>query len=373
MTIGYHAPLPPARTGVADYAAGLLNALAPRAAIAVNAPGGVDLYQLGNNQLHRAIYERALARPGVVVLHDAVLQHFFLGWLDERAYVAEFVFNYGTWTEDLARDLYRSRGRSAQDPRYFDYPMLKRIAERSRAVVVHNPAAAAMVRAHAPEAAIVEIPHLFTAPPAPSAAEADRYRQRLGVASGAALFGVFGHLRESKRLVPLLRAFARVRSYEPRAALLVAGSFASEDLARAARPMLAQPGVFQTGYLSESEFWLAASAVDVCVNLRRPSAGETSGIAIRLMGRGRPVIVTAGDETARYPADACVRVDAGPAEEEMLAAFLLWLARDPCASREIGRRAGAHIARDHAPGRVAERFLEVLGQASGAAAERFEP
>ena len=88
----------------------------------------VALYHVGNNQLHRAIYRRALADPGVVVLHDAVLQHFFLGSLDREAYVEEFIYNYGEWIARLAGDLWNNRARSAADPRYFEYPMLKRIA-----------------------------------------------------------------------------------------------------------------------------------------------------------------------------------------------------------------------------------------------------
>ena len=85
MTVGFEAPFPLARTGVADYAASLAAALGRHVTVEVNARrADVWLYHLGNNQFHREIYPRALARPGVVVLHDAVLQHFFLGWLDEQ-------------------------------------------------------------------------------------------------------------------------------------------------------------------------------------------------------------------------------------------------------------------------------------------------
>jgi len=104
------------------------------------------LYHLGNNPLHRDIYRRALARPGVVVLHDAVLHHFLLGWLDRAAYLEEFAFNYGDWSRGLAAELWRSGRRSAQDPRYFQYAMLRRVAESARAVVVHNPGAAGLSR-----------------------------------------------------------------------------------------------------------------------------------------------------------------------------------------------------------------------------------
>jgi hypothetical protein len=72
--------MPPARTGVADYSAALVAALRKIGDVSINDPDAdISLYHLGNNQLHRPIYERALAHPGVVVLHDAVLHHFFWG------------------------------------------------------------------------------------------------------------------------------------------------------------------------------------------------------------------------------------------------------------------------------------------------------
>src|SRR5688572_22883345 len=98
MTAGYFSPVPPAATGVADYSAALLPHLQGLGEVRVNATGDVNLYHIGNNALHREIYQRALAEPGIAVIHDAVLQHFFLGWLDELAYIEEFVYNYGEWS-----------------------------------------------------------------------------------------------------------------------------------------------------------------------------------------------------------------------------------------------------------------------------------
>jgi glycosyltransferase involved in cell wall biosynthesis len=364
MKIGFHSPLPPAPSGVADYAATLLEALARENEVAVNSKrsAGVELYHLGNNQLHRRIYQQALEVPGVVVLHDAVLQHFFLGALHPGAYVEEFVFNYGEWSRHVAWELWRSRARSAQDARYFHYPMLRRIAEVSRAVVVHNPAAAALVRTHAPCARVIEIPHFFRMPQLPPGHEVIRLRSCWNMPPGALLFSVFGHLRESKRLFSVLRAFETVRGRGVNAALLVAGRFASSDLERAIAPMLASPGIVRVGYMPEREFWLHASAVDVCLNLRHPAAGETSGISIKLMGIGKATIVTASEETSQFPQTACLRVDAGIAETDMLAEYMTWLARFPEAAREIGRRAAAYIAAEHALGKCVRRYREVLVQ-----------
>src|SRR5438105_9399040 len=147
MTVGFHSPLPPARTGVADYSAILLTALRALGPVAVSpARADVHLYHVANNTLHWDIYCRALADPGVVVLHDALLQHLFMGALDEPTYVDEFVYNYGEWSRDLARELWLGKASSGLRPAYYRYPMLKRLAGRSLAIVVHNPAAARIVR-----------------------------------------------------------------------------------------------------------------------------------------------------------------------------------------------------------------------------------
>jgi glycosyltransferase involved in cell wall biosynthesis len=275
--------------------------------------------------------------------------------------VSEFVHNYGEWMTDFAEQLWAGRARSGADPRYFEYPMLKRIAEGSRALIVHNAAAARAVRRHAPQARIEEIPHLFV-PPAhvPSESETGQFRADLGLGPGTLLAGVFGHLRETKRLAAVMRALDQASRAGADVRLLVAGAFVSTHLERALGPMLADPRVIRVGYLPEHEFWRYAAAVDVCLNLRFPTAGETSGIAIRLMGIGKPVVFTAGEELARIPENAALRVDMGALEEEMLAGYLVWMAQDREAARKIGCRAAAHIAREHSLDRVAERYWSVL-------------
>lgn len=361
MTVGYFAPLPPANTGVADYAEALLLALRQHGDVKVDAKDSdVALYHIGNNQLHAAIYDRALAHPGVVLLHDAVLQHFFLGRLTQQQYVDEFIFNYGEWTRSLAEDLWKNRARSAADPRYFAWPMLKRITTTARAVIVHNPAAAAIVKQHAHDATVFEIPHLFVQPDLPSAVDTLRFRAELGIAPRTLLLGTFGHQRESKRLPVVLRALERAWRAGADARLLIAGAFASRDLERLLAGQLNDPRILRAGHLSERDFWRYAAAVDLCINLRYPSAAETSGIAVRLMGIGKPVVFSSGEEIAGIPQNACLRIETGPAEEEMLAGYIAWLANDRTAAEEIGSRAAAHIAAHHAIESVAKQMWSAL-------------
>jgi len=370
VTVGFYAPLPPARTGVADYASALLAGMKKLGPVEV-APASCDvaLYHLGNNALHAGIYRRALEQPGVVVLHDSVLHHFLLGQLDEAAYVEEFVYNYGEWNRGLARELWRGRASSATDRRYFDYPMLRRVVERSRAVVVHNPEAARVAAEHfsdaadgyGPQARVIEIPHLFAGPGEPvGVPETLRWRQRWGMDPGCFLFGVFGYLRESKRLMAVLKAFGEVHRVYPRTMLLVAGEFVSSDLERAAGPLLSSAGILRRPHLNEREWWLAAGAVDACINLRYPAAGETSGIAIRMMGIGKPVMLTDSLECSRFPEDACIRIAAGAAERESLRDHMLLVAGMPEVAAAIGARAAAHIQACHGVDEVAARYWEAL-------------
>ena len=359
MIAGYYSPMPPARTGVADYSAALVAALRAKGEVRVNRDGDVNLYHLGNNPLHRPMYERALEKPGVVVIHDAVLHHYLLGTLGRDAYIREFTYNYGDWLAELAANLWDRRARSGIDPDYFRYPMLKRALEGALAVVVHNRAAARIAADHG-ATHIIEIPHLFAPPPLPAPYEIIRLREHYGVGARQFLFGVFGHLRESKRLTSVLRAFENVISSGCDALLLVAGEFSSPDLARALEPLLHRDRIVRVGYMSDEDFWRHALAIDACVNLRYPQAGETSGIAIRMMGIGKPVLFTAGDETASFPEAACLRVDQGPGEVEMLSDYMRWLVSSPQDARAIGSRAAGHIALHHAPATVAAEFWNVL-------------
>ncbi len=81
-------PMPPERSGIADYAALLLPALQERCEVVVvrrgrkRPPRGTDLcvYHVGNNpDAHGWIVEALRRTPGLVVLHDFVLHHLVAG------------------------------------------------------------------------------------------------------------------------------------------------------------------------------------------------------------------------------------------------------------------------------------------------------
>jgi glycosyltransferase involved in cell wall biosynthesis len=367
MTVGYHAPPPRAHSGIADYAATLRTALQRLGTVERGASkADVHLYHLGNNRLHEDIYAQALATPGVVVLHDAVLHHFLLGTLSQEQYISEWVYNYGEWRRHLGEELWRERARASVDPRYFQFPMLRRIIERSIGVIVHNPGASAIVRGQGAQQVKI-IPHFCEMDEPPEAAEVARFRQRLGIGQGVRLFGIFGYLREPKRVLACIRAFRRLHAVRPETALLLAGEVVSKDLERLLKNEPRHPGIHRLGHLSERDFRIAGAAVDCCLSLRYPGVGETSGIAVRLMGLAKPVMVTDNAENADFPASAVLRVAAGVAETEELFDHMLLVTEFPGIARGIGSEARLHIQKRHGLEAVARGYWEVLCAAASSA------
>src|SRR6478672_7892495 len=86
MRVAYYSPLPPARSGIADYSSLLLPALERRVEVVLarpnrpHPPADVALFQLGNDpRWHGWIYEALRRRPGLVVLHEVSLHGLVAG------------------------------------------------------------------------------------------------------------------------------------------------------------------------------------------------------------------------------------------------------------------------------------------------------
>jgi hypothetical protein len=173
LRIAYFSPLPPQRSGIADYSAELLPRLAERARVdlyvdgfapALDAikesfnwfdyraePGRLHqlaeydavVYHMGNDErYHAGIYAAARAFPGVVVLHDYALQPFFLSLArarnDLNIYLDEIEACHGTEVRDEAAD---ALSRGALPTFYVQptrYPLNCRIARAAEGIIVHS-------------------------------------------------------------------------------------------------------------------------------------------------------------------------------------------------------------------------------------------
>ncbi|HEY7057889.1 MAG TPA: glycosyltransferase family 4 protein [Vicinamibacterales bacterium] len=320
MRLAWFSPFPPARTGIAGRSAELVAALGARGFTidvyvdrrAANGPEQVrpahdfvweharspyDLvvYQFGNSSHHDYIWPYALRYPGLVVLHETCLQHARAALLlRERRpddYRAEFAWSHPELNPDLA-ELAVAGLDSAL---YYEWPMTRALIETSRLVAVHG-GAAAILEGATPHTRIRSI-HLGEGEPLSPAREAEarhRIRQRYTLPDDEVVFGCFGGLAPEKRVSQILDALAAIAPYAPTARLLLAGATAAHfDVDAEIGRRGLRDRVTRTGYLAtDAELTDHLAACDVSLNLRWPTARETSGPWLRAMAAGRPTVIT---------------------------------------------------------------------------------
>ena len=369
--------MPPARSGIADYAEALVEALRPLAALEVIAatpavfhPSAYDaiVYQLGNNADHAFVYEMALRYPGVVVLHEANLHHLITDLTIRRqdwdGYLREVEFDGGPAALAFA---HRVRRREV-GPDYHGVPMLRRVLSCAKGLIVHSRFVLERARTAGFQGPAAVIPHGAWMP----AVSGWPLRSRLGIVDPEQpLVGIFGHLKPYKRVVESMRVFRRLIRVEPRAKLILVGEpHESLDLERhiANFGLTAHARLLGRTGIEDFVGYLAAS--DIVLNLRYPTVGETSGTLQRALGLGRAVIVSNVGAFAEYPDDVCLKAPVDTSEEDTLFEYLQLL----CARRDLrlalGARAREWVARECSWPVVAERYLAFLrGEQAVAPAE----
>ena len=408
MRIAFVSPLPPAATGIADYAADVLGLLAPRHAVdafhdqehvdrerlppacGVFAAGELTarhaarpydavVYQMGNGPAHAFLYPLLARIPGLLVLHDLVLHHsrarIFLDAPEARAYAAdpssaslraaalrplaeyteELRYSYPAAAERLAEAQLATVG--ALLP--YAYPLFRIPVEVSRATAVHNDYMAAAVREEVAGAAVVRVP-MPIEPQAVSIDVVDALRLRYGISPSAFVVASFGLLTSEKRVATVAHAVGRAASSLPSLRLLLVGAV---PYRAALDEALARAGVADrtivTGRVPISELAPHLMLADVAVHLRYPTARETSAALLRLLAQGRPTVMSDLEHLADVPDDAVLRAD--PADEEGgVVRALLRLAERPEARRRLGERAVAFVRREHSRARALEAYETAL-------------
>jgi hypothetical protein len=247
----------------------------------------------------------------------------------------------------------------------FALPAHRALLRRQRGVLVHSRWAAGMVEEEDRDLRVREVPMGVPLPAAADAAAGARLRRRLGLPPGAPVIGSFGFQTPIKRTAAALAALAAPGLAA--AHLLVAGEVSPGlDLVGEARRAGVAERVHLAGFLDYEDFEAAIAACDLCLNLRYPTAGETSASLLRVMAAGRPAVVSDYAQFAELPDDIAVKVPLGEDEPQALAAALRRLLARPERLAELGAAAREHVRRWHAPERAAAAVADACREWSAA-------
>ncbi len=375
MKLAFFSPLPPARSGIADYSAALLGPLHSLAEIDVfESPAlagdlsqyDLLLYQMGNNRYHAEIYECALDYPGVLVMHEANLHHLHAERTIKRgnwdAYVDEVAYDGG----EAARLVAERVRRLEVGPDYEGVPMLRRLLEKSRGVIVHSDCVGAVIRDAGFAGPIRRIWHGAWIDRNPARTPmGDLYRSKLGLSSSNPLIGAFGFLKPYKRIAESLRAFQRLTRLNPEVRMILCGEPHPElDLDGLLAGLGLEESVRVLGYLEADEFHNYMEACDVILNLRYPTVGESSGTLLRAFSLGKPVLVTDIGSFREYPDEICLKVPAPPstAEVDTIFEYLNLLTSRPQLRQALGGRARQWVEKECPWELVAQHYMDFLQQ-----------
>jgi glycosyltransferase involved in cell wall biosynthesis len=392
MKLAYLSPLPPSPSGVADYSAALLPELAREAeidlfydepALVASLPRGARsgvrsvrefeslharyaavIYHMGNSAHHDAIYDALLRYPGIVVLHDGTLHHFFVDRTlhrgDGPSYLREMAYAHGEAGYDAAVLIARGAGIFP----FYRFPLIRRAVDRAQGVIVHSDTLRRAVLKARPGARVRVIDHLAF-PPNPPAKTREAMLRELGLPRAAFVVASFGQVALGKRGEIALQGFSRFAENAPHTRFIWVGDSSGEyDLRQGVEPLGLKGKVIFTGRVPADDLPNYLALCDVAINLRFPTTGEASGAVMRLLAYGKPTLVSNVGWFAELPSEVVVKVDVGRGESEAVGVWLTRLATDPALYARTSA-AAREFARERMPPRAAREYLDFVREVAG--------
>lgn len=380
-------PLPPERSGIADYCAELLPLLSQFYEVDVvtdqenvssdwikkydrilttedfsRSAENYDriLYHFGNNPMHTKMFELLERFPGVVVLHD-----FFLSgvqWFRETHGLAE---------NSLWRELYLAHGYKAvrersvehDEPVVFRYPCNFSVLQRALGIVVHSENSLRLAKAWYGMQDGMRVVPLLRHPAEPI--DRQMARKELGVSEDDFLvcsFGFIGKTKQNHRLLDVWEASA-VLSKDKHCKLMYIGgtddSSYAQDLTGRVHKYRKSGTVKITGWTDPATYRRYLAAADVAVQLRTLSRGETSAAVLDCMNYAIATVINANGSMADIP-DEVVRKIPDEFLDSELMAELEFLRTQPEERQALARRAQKFVHTVHAPDHCADGYVQCM-------------
>lgn len=384
--LAFLSPLPPDKSGIADYSAELIAELVADYDIDVVVQSTVTdswvlancrvrtiawfeqhadrfdriIYHVGNSAFHDHMFSLLARFPGVVVLHD-----FYLSG------IVNYIDHTGQTPHALAHALYDSHGyaaliaqkREGRLASIWGYPCNRQILDDAAGVIVHSRYAHGLAQswygAHAGDDWVI-----MPFPRATGHADRQAARKRLGLDESVFLVCTFGLLGSAKLNDRLLDAWLSSALAQDRQCRLVfvgendPGAF-GETLKRAIAKSGRSAQISITGFASRELYLDYLAATDCAVQLRGKSRGETSAAIMDCLAFGVPTIINANGSAAELPDTALLKIN-DEFTDPMLSEALELMYRDQGRARDYAAQARNYVASQHHPYRIGRKYRDAI-------------
>lgn len=318
--LAFFTPLPPQKSGIGTHGTeilpylnekfeltvftdnpsmGDLNTLRLRQSISSNdkfQPEDFDvlIYNIGNSEFHTGASDILAKNPGIVILHDV--------FLSGLAWMKLFTTNQ---TSKFAEMLYKFGGVNALCSLFFGEEHQKILERHSLNSFVLQKATKVIVHSHYAKGILLsEWTHLDSNSihvlPQQHGLSSLSSTQPL-VEKTALSFATFGAVAETKMYRKVLQAWKGSKpQLDGVAKLFFVGEDLTYDLTELIVKLKLQDSVEVTGYLEDIDYASYLMKVDVGIQLRQSSRGETSRALLDLFAAGKPVIINENGSFGEY-------------------------------------------------------------------------
>lgn len=381
MKINWFSPLPPAKTDIAEYTIRLLPALAKNCQLElwtdqtiydrelnhyakVNSyqieslpwarinQADLNIYQIGNNpDFHQQIWQVSYHCPGLVVLHDVKLQHFFGGIYrdinkDKHGYLKQMRYYYGIPGEIAAEKFWD--GKISTESMAERYPLTALALKNSLAVITHSQQAYTKLKQ--------ENLWLTGYIPLPYPSQVQLLNKKAKNNREYYQLIIFGYIGVNRCLEIVLESLAQFPQRECFRLDIYGEIWNASYIKQRINELDLNSLVTLHGFVPETELENALANSDLAINLRYPTMGEASGSQLRVWSHGLPSLVTKIGWYAELPDDTVAYVHIDHEIEDIhqhLQAFI----KDPERYRTMGKKGQNWLEKNHSPESYVQAIL----------------
>lgn len=389
-------PLPPCRSGIADYNAAFLPYLSRHFEIDLYVDGyavsdrtltscfsifdisefeavaenyDAILYEFGNSEFHAHMLPLLEKYPGVVGLHDAFLSG-LIGYLD--FHLGDTGSYYRTMLEQhgpRARQFFApsAQCKDGNSASMIALPCTKHVLDNALGVISHSAFNLDVANEAYPEgwkAPYSIIPQMVKLPRPQTDAQRSALRKEMGYGDTDVIVTTFGHVAWTKWGDRLVEAFETDKiAKNKKIQLIFAGELAGDAFGKKLKKQIKAAGLSSrvkiTGYLSDEDYEKHLRVTDIGIQLRKNSRGGTPKGVLDCLAHQVPVIVNNDASYRDYPDDVVAKVPAEPSVEE-IADTIATLAKSPKGRTKLAQTGFDYVRQNHDPEACAAGYAAAI-------------
>jgi len=313
MNIAFMTPLPPQKTGIANYAYDLLVGLSKfhdlEITVLTNTDGYINdkikviniakedidfskfqliNYQLGNNEeFHYYMYNVLKKYGGMVHIHDIVLHEVLAKSLNaakqRKMYLSVIRKLYGKKNSDLLNELFEKDIYPWKTKIAIQLPCFEEFVSSAETCIVHSKYIQKKIQSKFTSQSIYKVNQLYNVPPTQNKTNNNTIR-----------FGVFGGVEVNRKVYDIIKVFSSIIELNINLELIIVGEISQKckDIIDLPKKYNIEKNVSFHNHVNDDEFYDLLNSIDLLIALRDPTVGETSAVVMQSLQLNVPVVVS---------------------------------------------------------------------------------